>query len=193
MSTPEETTRSVWRVFPWDPEAPRGTRFSPSYIPRSTGRGRFDLPQDLSPVLYTAETPDHAVGELLQPWRGRPLQPFHLTRAGKTLAVARLTISPGTAQNLANLCDPGLLVQMRMEPDATASRLRDRTQPIAREAWEAGHHGVRWWSSFWGDWHTVVLFVARTREDLAFGTPQALTVHHPAVRQAADLLGMALP
>ena len=81
---PERVAGPGWRVFPWHAGAVPGSRFSPSHVPEPTGRGRFDLPRDLSPVLYVAATPDHAVGELLQPWRGHPLEPSHLTRAGAT-------------------------------------------------------------------------------------------------------------
>ena len=52
MSTPE-----FWRAFPRDRSAPPGARFSASFVPDPTGRGRFDLPWNLSPVLYMAETP----------------------------------------------------------------------------------------------------------------------------------------
>ena len=46
---------------------------------------------------------------------------------------------------------------------------------------------------FWGDWHTVVLFTARMSGGLRFGAPEVLTVSHPAVAKAADLLGMPAP
>lgn len=144
-------------------------------------------------MLYVAETPDHAVGELLHPWRGRHLEPAHLTRAGLPLAIVELAVSSGSARKLADLCDASHLAATETRPDATASRLRGITQPIARAAWDAGHHGLRWWSSFWGDWHTVVLFTARVSGTLRFGEPEALTVDHPAVAEAASLLGMPIP
>lgn len=190
MSTPERSPGPCWRVFPWHPGAAPGTRFSPSHVPEPTGRGRFDLPRDLSPVLYAAETPDHAVGELLQPFRGRRLQPSHLTRAGLPLAIVELHVPLDSARKLADLCDASHLAATDTAPDATASRVRGTTQPIARAAWDAGYHGIRWWSSFWGDWHTLVLFTARSAGDLRFGAPEVLTVGHPAVAEAASLLGM---
>ncbi|MDH5588562.1 MAG: RES family NAD+ phosphorylase [Gemmatimonadota bacterium] len=189
MSSPEPPRR-CWRVFPWDPRAAAGARFSSSFIPAPTGRGRFDLPRDLSPALYLAESPEHAVAEVLQPWRGRRLEAFHLVRAGLPLAVVDLHLPPTTAERLADLCDPTTLTKLGVGPDRTASRHRDRTQPIARAAWDAGHAGVRWWSSFWGDWHTVVLFTARGRGRPRFGAPDVLTPDHPVVEAAGDLLGM---
>lgn len=193
MSTAERILGPCWRVFPWHPEAEPGTRFSPSFVPEPTGRGRFDLPRDLSPVLYVAETPDHAVGELLQPWRGRHLETSYLTRAGLALAIVELNVPSGSARKLADLCDASHLAATETAPDATASRVRGITQPLARAAWDAGHHGLRWWSSFWGDWHTLVLFTARLSGGLRFGAPEVLTVDHPAVAEAASQLGMQIP
>lgn len=190
MSTPDVMTGPLRRVFPWHPGAPVGSRFSPSFIPEPTGRGRFDLPRRLSPVLYAAETADHAAGEMLQPWRGQPLEPYHLIRAGLPLAIVEVEVPFPSASNWADLCDASFLHHAEMALDATASRHRHITQPLARAAWDAGYHGLRWWSSFWGDWHTVVLFTARIRGGLRFGVPEVLTIDHPAVTEAAALLGM---
>jgi hypothetical protein len=113
-----------------------------------------------------------------------------LIRAGFPLALVEVRLPPASVGRLADLCEPTRLAALGTAPDTTASRSRARTQPIARSAWDAGHHGVRWWSSFWGDWHTVVLFTARLSGKLCFGEPEVLTEEHPAVREAADLLGM---
>lgn len=141
-------------------------------------------------MLYVAESPDHAVAELLQPWRGQRLETFHLTRAGLPLAMARVNIAADTVLELADLCDPKTLSSLEVSPDATASRHRETTQPIAQAAWNAGRSGLRWWSSFWGDWHTAVLFVARTGVGTHFGAPEILTLDHEAVAGAASLLDM---
>lgn len=189
-STPESMPHPLWRVFPWDVGAAAGSRFSPSYIPRPSGRGRFDLPQGLSPVLYTSESPEHAVSEMLHPWRGRTLESFHLTRADLPLALVEVRVSPDSIERLADLCDPSYLASSGTPPDKTASRFRDPSQPIARAVWDAGFHGLRWWSRFWGDWHTVVLFTARAQAKLRFAAPEVLTLDHPAVRKAAEAMGM---
>lgn len=99
--------------------------------------------------------------------------------------------SGDSSARLADLCDPAYLNARAVAPDTTASRLRERTQPVARAAWDRGHHGLRWWSTFWGDWHTVVLFTARVARVVRYGDPVALAVDHPAVLDAAGLLGMA--
>jgi hypothetical protein len=74
----------------------------------------------------------------------------------------------------------------------TASRVRERTQPIARSVWKRGGDGLRWWSGFWGDWHTVVLFTRRVGSEMTFSEPTPLTLDRTAVMRAASLLGMAL-
>lgn len=244
---------SLWRVFPWEGKAAMGAPFSPSFVPEPTGRGRFDLPGRLSPVLYLAETPEHAVAELLHPWRGRTLDGRHLSRSGRPLALvevslagATVTSSPrgglvaeaggaanpgpaagspepvpsageGSGRRVADLCDPTVLERAGIAPDRVASRHRALTQPIARALWDADYVGLRWWSRFWGDWHSTILFTARFgmggrgdagrgggvaptgagagrgRESglaLGWGAPSRLTTSSPALVAAAELLGM---
>jgi hypothetical protein len=144
----------------------------------------------VSSVLYTSETAEHAVSEMLQPWRGRTLESAHLTRARLPLALLEVRVAPSSMGRLADLCDPSYLATSGTAPDRTASRFRHLSQPLARAAWDAGFHGLRWWSSFWGDWRTVVLFTARVEGKLGFGTPEVLTLDHAVVRKAAELLGM---
>lgn len=183
----------LWRAFPWDPDARAGAPSSPSFAPRPTGRGRFDLPLQSSPTLYLAESPEHAVGEMIQPWRGRAIGPRHLERAGHTLALVEVHLTAPHGA-ISDLCDPSTLGAVPAPPDRVASRRRSVTQPIARAVWDAGHAGLRWWSSFWGDWHTLVLFSARlTRPiQLEFGEPTRLTLETPALLDAALLLGVEI-
>jgi len=190
VSTPDVAGQDRWRVFPWDERSGAGARFSPSYAPRPPGRGRFDLPRDLSRVLHLAHSPEHAVGEVIQPWRGQRIGAPHLHRAGLPLALVRVTLAPGVESKLLDLCDPHALEEEGIAPDRTASRHRKVTQPLARQAWDAGASGLLWWSSFWGDWHTTVLFTARTEDRIAFSDPMPLTPTDSALRGAADLLGI---
>lgn len=67
----------------------------------------------------------------------------------------------GPGARIADLCDAGVLQRLGTAPDRVASRHRTVTQPIARTIWDAEYAGLRWWSRFWGDWHTTVLFTAR--------------------------------
>lgn len=182
-----------WRVFPWDETAARGEPFSPSHVPATTGRGRFDLPVHRSPVLYVAETGEHAVAEALQPWRNRPLLPAHLKRAGYPLALVRIGIPETLAPSVVDLCDPTTLVTHSVGPDRVASRRREVTQSIAHDLWDAGHTGLRWWSAFHGDWHGVVLFTRRLAAHLTFDEARRLDLETSEVRSAAGALGMRLP
>jgi len=192
VSTPEARGIKGWRVFPWDERASQGARFSPSFVPAPTGRGRFDLPRELSSTLYLADSPEHAVGEVIQPWRGQRIEAPHLQRAGFPLALVRVTMAPGIESNLVDFCDPRILKDARIAPDLTASRHRENTQPLARQVWATGASGLRWWSSFWGDWHTLVLFTARLGGRIEFGHPVPLTPADPAVVQAAHLMGIGI-
>ncbi len=181
-----------WRVFPWNPGAVDGSPFSPSYIPPTTGRGRFDLPVACSPVLYLAESPDHAIAEALQPWCNRPLREPHLRRAGRRLALVSVQLESEAASEIVDLCDPATLRRRQISPDQVASRHRHATQAIAASVWDSGNAGLRWWSSQRGDWHGVVLFTGRTGNDLRFGRPQALSGRTLALHEAAAALGMPL-
>jgi hypothetical protein len=179
----------VWRVFPWDPDAPEGAPFSPSYLPRVQGAGRFDLPG--SRVLYLAETADHAVAEKLQRYRGQEIDAAELEEFGRRLALVPAELPPGFGPRVANLCDPDLLARHGIAPDDVAARRAATSQRIAVRLDEAGYLGLRWWSSFWGEWHGIVLFIERM-EALAprFGVPEVLFLDHAAVREAAAALGI---
>ena len=181
-----------WRVIPWDPDVGEGRLFSPSHIPPTTGRGRFDLPAACSPVLYVAESPEHAIAEAIQPWRHRPLRGPHLLRAGSPLALVGVDLAADRASGVADLCDPKVISRLGVSADQVASRHRRRTQRIAALVWDRGHVGLRWWSSFRGDWYGVVLFTVRVKRSLGFGKPEVLSPETPALRAAAAALGMPL-
>jgi len=128
---------------------------------------------------------------MIQPWRGKRIGAAHLHRASLPLALVSVAVDP-PGRGVADLCDPVVLSRLDIQPDRSASRLRETTQPLARRVWGDGFAGLRWWSSFWGDWHTVVLFTARMEERTSFGAPEPLELGHPAVSRAAELLGVEL-
>jgi hypothetical protein len=182
----------LWRVFPWDPEASEGDPFSATYMPAMQVRGRFDLPGVPGGVLYLAESPEHAVAEMIQHYRGQVLDSADLRAGGHALALLGLRIAQPFRGDVVDLCDPRVLVRLGIRPDQTASRDRATTQRIAAMIHAAGHAGLRWWSALAGDWHTVVLFRDRLRTPLDADAPEPLTLEHPAVREAARALGIAL-
>lgn len=180
---------STWRVFPWDPAAADGEPFSARFVPAAQGSGRFDT--GTAPVLYLAESPAHAVGEVLQAFRGRPLRPAHLRRFGRALAVVEVTLPGAVAASLADLTDPAVLTRHRIRPDTLASHDVRRTQETARALHAADLPGFRWWSSLSGDWHTVILFLDRIPvAGLGFGAARALASTDAAVTAAAQALGI---
>lgn len=182
----------AWRVFPWDPDAAAGERFSPGYVPPGQGKGRFDLPGVPGGVLYLAETPEHAAAELVQQYRGQSLDDADLVVAGRRLALVAVALPDPLREDVLDLCDPAALLRLGVRPDETASRDRGATQRISAAVHAAGHAGLRWWSAFSGDWHTLLLFRDRIRTPLGFDTPEPLALDHPALREAARALGIVV-
>jgi hypothetical protein len=182
----------VWRVHPWDPDAPAGAPFSPQYVPAGQGGGRFDLPGLPAGVLYLAETPEHAVAERIQQYRGQPLEDVDLFGARRRLALVAVTLPDDAREGVADLCDPQVLLRLGARADDTASRHRLTTQRIAANVHQRKHTGLRWWSAFFGDWHAVVIFRDRVKAGLVYGTPEPLTLDHPALHDAASALGVRI-
>ncbi|MGQ0560246.1 MAG: RES domain-containing protein [Gemmatimonadota bacterium] len=186
---------TLWRVFPWDAAARAGDKFSPQFLPSLSiqGSGRFDVAAAGAAALYLAETPEHAVAELIQGFRGGVLEPDDLTRYGKPLALVSIVLREERRDDLVDLCTAASLVNENIAPDETAARGRAKTQGIAGRLLAAGYLGLRWWSAFFGEWHTLVLFTDRLRRaDLEFGTPELLNLRHPQVLEAARAIDVAL-
>jgi hypothetical protein len=186
---------TVWRVFPHDPKAPRGSEFSASRKAAGQGAGRFDIP-DLTPVWYFAESPEHAVGEVLQGLRNQPLDANDLVRFGHRLALVAASVDISSAERRGNafldLCDPAVLSNRQIRPDVLASFDFAKTQSIARDLCASGAVGFRWWSALGGDWHSTVLFDVHCKGVLRFRTPEVLTIRSPAVVEAATRLAMQI-
>jgi hypothetical protein len=179
----------AWRVFPWDRDAAPGDPFSPTWVPNTQGQGRFDLPGSPGGVIYLAETPEHAVAEMIQHYRGQTLDDADLHIASNPLALVSVEVDT-IVDDVVDLCDPAVLKRLAIRPDRTASSDRKSTQRIAAELHAAGYAGLRWWSALTGDWHTLVLFRDRTRDRLRFGEPEPLSLSHPAVIEATRALGI---
>lgn len=187
-----------WRVLPWDPTAPEGERFSVRYVPPSGSQtgGRFDLGD--VPVLYLAETPEHAVAELLRREVGKPLKRGHLRihderRPGTyhPRALVSAVLSEPVARALPDLGDGAALARLGVRADALASEDRRLTQAISRSIHEAGLPGFRWWSALRGDWHATVLFLDRVpSSSVEYGNPEPLALTHPVVLRVARMLRM---
>jgi RES domain-containing protein len=184
-------TLALYRVFPWDAAALPGESFAPDFVPPHQGSGRFDLREGA--VLYLGESPEHAVAEALQSFRGRPFREGMLHRFGHPLALVEVSVADDIADQIVDLDDPAQLARLALRPSAVASDDRRRTGRIAATVYDSGATGLRWWSKLSGDWHGVVLFLARAPlARLGIGTPELLTPTHPAVIQACRHLGIVL-
>jgi hypothetical protein len=201
MPEPPGLAGPFWRVFPWDPAAPDGGPYSVRYVPPAGSQtgGRFDLGN--VPVLYLAEQPEHAVAELLQRFRGKPLRPGHLRRHDRRspgtfhpLVLVQAYL-PGEVEGaLPDLGDPVVLDRLGIRPDHLASQERRITQAISRKLHDSGLPGFRWWSALTGDWHVSVLYLDRVDvRRIAYRAPDPLSLHHPVVHAAARLLRMPFP
>jgi hypothetical protein len=156
------------------------------------GQGRFDRPHSAVGVVYLAETPVHAVAEMIQHYRGQALDDRDLFVSGHRLALVRAEVSEGLAGRLVDLCDPAQLLELAVRPDETAAANRRTTQSIAERIYMARFAGLRWWSALRGEWHTLVLFPDRIGAGgLRFDVPEPLDRTHDAVLTAMRELGIA--
>ncbi|MEJ7813247.1 MAG: RES family NAD+ phosphorylase [Gemmatimonadaceae bacterium] len=185
-----------WRCFPWNPEAAEGEPFSPTYLAPGQTVGRFDL-HDRPPVRYLAESPEHAIGETLAPFRGTGFRPSYLRLRHHPLALVEVTLAPEVARRVADCTDPATLAALALRPDELAHHDRTVTQAIARRLHDdpapggSRYAGLRWWSAITGAWHTIVLFTDRAPADsVRFGAPRPLTPADPAVRHVLAALGI---
>lgn len=160
-------------------------------MPGGQGRNRFDLLGSARGAIYFAETEEHAVAEMIQAYRNlpTPLTNDDLTAWGHRLALASVTFAPEIWAGIADLCVPATLDQLGITADIPAHRDRKRTQQIASILYDRQHTGLRWWSAFRGEWHSVVLFHDRLPPGaISYGTPIPLDITSPAVLAAARLL-----
>ena len=157
--------------------------------------GRFDL-QDRPPVRYVAESPEHAIGEVLSPFRGTEFRPAYLRQSGRRLALVAVTLVPSLVARIPDCTEPDVLRALGLRPDELAHHDRTRTQAIARRLHELGAAtgdpaGLRWWSALTGAWHTTVVFTDRERDgEVGFGAPRVLEPADPDLTRALMVLGI---
>lgn len=143
-------------------------------------------------MRYLAGSPAHAVGEVLQGFRGARLTEGHLRRHGWPLALVAVELPPLVGKKLADLGDPATLLQLGRRPEELAHHDRLVTQAVARQVYQAGYPGLRWWSALTGAWQSTVLFHDRVPEaSLTLGVPEELALESRALIDAARILGIA--
>ena len=180
----------LWRVLPWQEGTQPSSPGGPLFFPRGLqGRGRHDNPARYG-CLYLATEPVSAAAEALARFRGAgPLSDAMLKRQGHLLAMAQLEL-PDDAE-LIDLDDPRVLGRERLRPSGVATRDRAATQAYAERLFDKHPDalGLRWWSTLESSWINVTLF-DRAAAALSAGAPEHLTLEHPAVVEAADMLGL---
>jgi hypothetical protein len=159
--------------------------------------GRFDL-QDRPPVRYLSESPEHAIGEVLAPFRGTAFRPAYLRQVGYPLALVEVTLARALVDRIPDCTDPEVLAALELRPDELAHHDRTLTQALARRMHELGAAtgspaGLRWWSALTGAWHTLVVFTDRERAgEVRFGVPRPVQESDPVLLGALSVLGIRM-
>lgn len=182
----------LYRVFPFLPDADVDERGGALYVPRQAqGRGRHDHPAHYG-AIYVSRVPESAVAEQIQDLRGQVLTATNLRLvSGAQYALASL--DDGALQGIVDLDDPAELTARALRPSMVATRNRTVTHDIALRIFSEGAPGFSWWSTLESSWPNVTLFAERVAERLSLaGIPEPLTLRHPAVRSAADAIGVRL-
>ncbi|MGH2675666.1 MAG: RES family NAD+ phosphorylase [Actinomycetota bacterium] len=181
----------LYRLFPWTPQAGPEEPGGALHVPRfDQGRGRHDNPATYG-ALYLSRSPTSPIAELLREYLGRPVEATRLLREGSPVALA--TIDDDPIRHVLDLDQPANLVARDLRPSGVATRLRRPTQRLALRLYEEGVDGFEWWSTIEASWINVTLFADRAAARLSVAAePEPITLDHPAVREAAEAVGVLL-
>jgi len=183
---------TLWRLVPWRAQAAPTQPGGALWFPRELqGLGRHDNP-DRYGCLYVTQNPVSAVAETLAPFRASgTLSRGMLVKAGLRLALARLGLDDRA--RLVDLDVPRVLVGRGLRPSLVATRARTVTQAYAARLFDEDPEavGLRWWSTLEASLINLTLF-DRAEPQLSLDDVEQLTVVHPAVVEAAELLGLAI-
>jgi hypothetical protein len=181
----------LYRRYPFTRGAGLAEPGGPLYVPRlDQGDGRHDNP-DAYGALYLSRVPVSPIAELLRDAPQGVLQPALLLHEGEPYRLAAFDDS--ALPDLVDLDDPRTLLRRDLRPSGVATRDRERTQPLGLSIFREGASGFEWWSTIESSWINVTVFAERAADRLTLaGEPEALTVDHPAVREAADAVGVLL-
>jgi len=182
----------LYRVFPSLPGTAAAEAGGPLYAPRHRqGSGRHDNPEHYG-ALYASRSPESAVAERLQNFRGQVIVDRDL-RFPDGRQYALTTVDDGGLGPLTDLDDPAELVRRNLRPSTVATHRRAPTRRTALRIFEEGGPGFGWWSTLEASWANVTLFAERATPLLRVESePEPLSVNHPAVWVAADALGIRL-
>jgi len=177
------------RCFAWSTRARPEREGGALWFPRAfQGDGRHDNPSVYG-CLYLADREVSALAEQLARFRGRSLRPEFLYRRGLPLALAAIEL-PDQAQVI-DLDEPEVLAAHDLRPSLVATRSREVTQPQALGLYRRHRFaaGVRWWSVFESLWANVTIF-ERAASRLTLQEVRQVELDHPAIVEAAELLGL---
>ena len=182
----------LYRVVPLDPLAEPTEEGGARFVARALqGQGRHDAPS-LYGAIYVSRSPVSAVAERLRRFRGRPIVEEYL-RWERQLPYAIVSFDDRAVSDLVDLDDPRNLEARGLRPSTVATATRKVTQRYARAIHAEGAAGLEWWSTIEASWINVTLFAERVASTLRpGGPPEALALDHPAVREAAEVVGVSL-
>lgn len=161
------------------------------YVPRERqGAGRHDNPDQYG-ALYVSRIAESAIADRIQAFRGQTLTDADLRLiGGARYALATFDDVHG---QIVDLDDPGELVARALRPSKVAMHDRAVTRAWTRGIFDEGVIGFSWWSSLESSWSNVTFFAERAVDRLAIvKSPELLTLAHPALRAAADAIGVRL-
>jgi hypothetical protein len=183
---------TLWRLLPRVPDVAPSNPGGALWFPRELqGTGRHDNPERYG-CLYLSESPMSAVAEALAQFRGAgALSQRMLIRANLPLALAQVDCEDD--RKLIDLDDPSVLIRTRLRPSQVARKARAVTQAYAARIFDAhpAAVGLRWWSTLEASLANITLY-DRAAPGLRLVDIEPLTLEHPATREAADLLGLAI-
>jgi hypothetical protein len=131
------------------------------------------------------------VAEFLRTLRTRTINERHFLSEGRPLSLA--AVDDAEVADILDLDDPRTLVERSLRPSGVATRNREMTQPMAVAIYEEGAPGFEWWSTVEASWINVTLFEDRVADRITLvGDPEPVTLDHPAVREAAEAVGVLL-
>lgn len=180
----------LYRVFPLLKTASGIEPGGPFYVPRDRqGAGRHDHPEWYG-ALYVSRVAESAIAERIQAFRGQKLVNADLRmRSGEPLALAAFDDS--ALDRLVDLDDPDELLRRGLRPSLVATRKRVVTREIALRIFQEGANGFAWWSTLESSWANMTLFAERAVPALRLvDVLEPLTVSHPPLRSAADMIGV---
>jgi hypothetical protein len=182
----------VHRVFPHVRHADPGSIGHANYLPTTQGGGRLDNPESYV-MRYFGESAVAAVAERfgeLDVWD----EIMFRQRSGARLALATFELPPSV--RLLDMDDAQVLVDRELRPTQVVRRdlavtqawalkvHQERTSPRGKPRWD----GIRWWSWYRPEWPVLGIWAGEPE----LIDVQPLDLKHPAVREAATLLGRPL-